>query len=70
MSSVDGAEELLISSYKTRRVALSRRCAQVGPGIDPDVARVFAAFYTTTFSGVGWELRSADRPFLAVGRCE
>ena len=58
MSAVDkGTRELLISTEQSRTNGVLVAVRDSGPGIDPEqIERVFDAFYTTKFSGVGMGL--------------
>jgi C4-dicarboxylate-specific signal transduction histidine kinase len=58
MGSVEaGPRELLISTEQTQTYAILVSVRDSGPGIDPEhLERVFEAFYTTKFNGVGMGL--------------
>jgi PAS domain S-box-containing protein len=58
MASIEaGARELLISTKQSETNGIVVAVGDSGPGIDPEnLERVFEAFYTTKFSGVGMGL--------------
>ena len=56
MSEVEGPRELLIGTCKAESGAVLVKVSDSGPGLPPDRARVFEAFYTTKATGLGMGL--------------
>jgi C4-dicarboxylate-specific signal transduction histidine kinase len=56
LSEIEGPRELLISTSEAETGGLLVAVSDSGPGLPPDLARIFEAFYTTKATGLGMGL--------------